>query len=72
MATMTEKSDRPRTAAMPMAKSRLGIDSMMSVTRMTRASTQPPNAPASRPTAMPTVAPMSVATTPTSRDCRAP
>ncbi len=57
---------------MPIANSRPGTASIMSVNRMTTASTQPPNAPASRPSAMPTEAPSSSDTTPTSKDCRAP
>ncbi len=72
MAIITDSSDRPSTAAIPMAKSRPGMDSMMSVMRMTSASTQPPKAPARRPTAMPTEAPSRSDTTPTSSDCRAP
>ena len=55
-----------------MANSRPGIDSMMSTMRMHTASTQPPKAPATRPSAMPNVAPMISDTTPITRDWRAP
>ena len=53
------------------ASSRLGIDSMMSTSRMMSVSTQVPNRPpmapkppAMRPSAAPTVRPMAVDTTP--------
>ena len=54
------------------ASSRLGIDSMMSTTRITAVSTQPPKAPARMPSSAPTVSPKAVETTPYTSDCRAP
>ena len=69
---MTEVRLCPSTAAMEMASSRPGIDSRMSTTRMISESTQPPKAPASRPSSIPPAKPMDVATTPTSSDWREP
>ena len=55
-----------------MAASRLGIASMMSTVRMTRLSTQPPNAPETSPSSIPNVAPMVTETMPMSSEYRAP
>ena len=64
MAIITEVRLRPRRAAMPIASSSPGTASMMSATRMTSESTQPPKAPASRPRPIPTLAPMLTETMP--------
>ena len=58
-------------AAIEMASSRLGTDSITSVTRMSTVSTQPPSAPASSPITSPTARPIRVANTPTNSVWRA-
>ncbi len=63
---------RAAIAAIENASSSEGIESSTSTTRMTRASTQPPNAPARMPRVRPPVRPKTVATTPTMRVCWLP
>lgn len=62
----------PSTAAIDSARSKPGTASMTSVTRMITESTQPPNAPASKPNNAPMEAPIASDTMPMTSDARAP
>ena len=72
MAIMIDSGLWPSTAATLTASSSDGMDSRMSTIRITRVSTQPPKAPASRPSSAPPSSPRLVDTTPMISDWRAP
>ena len=72
MAIMIASGFRPITAATLTASSSAGMDSRMSTIRITKVSTQPPNAPASSPSIAPPSSPKLVETTPMIKDWRAP
>ena len=72
MAIMIDRGFWPSTAAILTASSSEGMDSRMSTTRITRVSTLPPKAPASRPSSAPPSSPRLVDTTPMISDTRAP
>ena len=63
---------RGASAAIDMASSSDGMESITSTTRMTNESTQPPKAPASVPRVSPPIRPSTVAPTPTMSVCWAP
>lgn len=72
IAIMTDRRLGPSSAARPIASSRPGTDSRMSISRMSRLSTQPPNPPARVPISMPEGRAERRETTPMSSEDRAP
>jgi hypothetical protein len=72
MAIMTAVRPRPIAAATPIARSRLGMASIMSMNRMITVSTRPPRAPAVPPNTSPTNAPNSSDASPMTSEVRAP
>src|SRR5436190_15564057 len=72
IAIITSTSPGPSAATIPIANSRPGIASMMSMQRMITVSTTPPKKPAREPRTSPTESPTDTATTPMMSESRAP
>ncbi len=72
IAIITEKRPGPNIAAIPIAMSSPGIESMMSMLRMITVSVFPPRKPEQEPRTRPMLTPTVTATTPMSSEKRAP